>query len=365
MAFRGVEDEDLPKLFEQYGGQRAVCREMGWSQSSFSVYLSKKPGLRAECAQAATKAPPRQVSEVVKWNRNKNKKYEPPPPHIFGTGPGVEADIERIREIAEKRYEAKAQRAQQKQCQSIRFEHGPVAIFFLSDQHIGGDATNVPRMFAEQEQINATPGAYVFQGGDVVDQYIVGKLQTENFKNSLPIWEQWQLAQHYLKTFGSKLIAFHAGNHDMWHSKLAGFDYTREIAPNGILYDSDEIKVTIQVGDNEVKVWSRHKWLGSSIHNQTHGQERAAKFDDSGMDVYVGAHRHTGAVAREFTLGDARKIAIQTGTYKVLDGWAREMGFHSNDSSTAAALVINESGSFWATSSIQCVMDFMNVCYAA
>lgn len=286
-----------------------------------------------------------------------------PRPSIVGAGPDVEPDIERIRESAERRFVAKANRAEEKKHQSIRFPHGPVVLFFVGDQHFGNAGTDVGRAFAEQEMINACPGSYVWQTGDVVDQYIVGKLIAENMKESLSVWEQWELAKHYLRGFGDKIVAFHAGNHDLWHNKLAGFDYARQIAPNGILYDSDEIKATIHVGHHEFRVWSRHKWQGNSIYNASHGQERAARFGSQRFDVYVGAHVHKGAMAREFVLDGSRKLALLSGTYKIEDGWAREMGFPNHDSSTAVALVLHDSGSMWATSNIQAVKEYMRAVY--
>ena len=56
----------------------------------------------------------------------------------------------------------------------------------MGDQHIGNAGTDYRRMYDEAELINSIPGAYVWQMGDVVDNFIVGKLMAENFKESLP-----------------------------------------------------------------------------------------------------------------------------------------------------------------------------------
>jgi hypothetical protein len=174
------------------------------------------------------------------------------------------------------------------------------------------------------------------------------------------------MGKDYLAAFLGRLLAVNAGNHEAWTFRLVGIDFTKEVVPGAhVLYDADEIKATIHVGDHEVKVWSRHKWRGTSIYNQTHGQERAARFDTADYDVFVGAHSHTGAVSREFILNASRKIAIQTGSYKIVDDFSQVMGFPMHDASTACALVINDSGSMFASADLLAVKEYMSATYKA
>ena len=100
------------------------------------------------------------------------------------------------------------------------------------------------------------------------------------------------------------------------------------------------------VGPHEFKIWTRHKWRGSSIYNATHGQERGARFDDPNFDVYVGAHVHKGAMAREFIHDAGRRLAMLTGTYKAVDDYASSEGFPRNDASTAVAPTCMTTGRF-------------------
>jgi hypothetical protein len=287
----------------------------------------------------------------------------PPVPLIEGAGPDAEPDVEAILEAMEKRFAEKEKRAAQKEDQHIRFSHGPVAMFFLGDQHFGNLGTDVKRAFDEQEIILNTPGSYVFQLGDTVDNFIVGKLIAENLKPSAPVREQWWVAQEYLERFKEKLVAAVAGNHEGWVLKVSGIDFAREITPSGVLYDADELKVAVHVGAHQFKVWARHKWRGSSIYSQTHGQERAARFDSADHDIYVGAHTHTGAVAREFILNRTRKLAVQTGSYKRHDDFQRMVGFPDSDASTACAVVLHDDGSYFAASDLRAIQNYMTRCY--
>lgn len=290
-------------------------------------------------------------------------KDEPTAPQVVGATSDVKPDVGRIIRSTEAFFDMKMARALEKAHQSIRFPHGPVAIFFVGDQHIGNGGTDVRRMLDEQDLIMATPASYVWQMGDVVDNFVIGRLVAENWKESAPVWDQWELARYYLNRWGDKLVAVNGGNHDFWHHKVSGIDYTREVTPSGVLYDADTIRATIHVGPHEFKVWTRHKWRGSSMYNPTHGQERGAREDDPDQDIYVGAHTHTGAVTREFVRKASRKLAIQIGTYKMVDDYAIEKGFPRHDASTAVGVVLFDDGSFFAASDIRAILNHQRAVY--
>lgn len=286
----------------------------------------------------------------------------PAAPDIVGVTAREDPDIETIRRQAEARFTRAARQARARHHQHVRFTHGPVALFFIGDQHIGSSGTDVARMFHEQELINATPGAHVVCMGDVVDNYVIGKLMAQNMHHGMTVVEEWELARHYMHGWSS-LLAVSSGNHPQWTQRLVGIDYDREITPDGVLYDTDELLFDVHVGTARVKVRIRHKWKGSSIYNVTHALEKSAKFDTSEPDVFVGAHIHQGAVSREFIHDGKRKLALMSSTYKVHDPYQRQEGFASNDASTAVALVIRDDGSFWGSSDLPGVLDYMRTVY--
>lgn len=348
------EDYDLVQLHREYGSQREVCKHKGWSQGAFSEWLAQREELHKACKEAA----------IEHRKEMKERRLSGPPvAEIVGVGPGVELNVQAVRQAAELRFEGKARRAEQKQHQRINFPHGPIALFFVGDQHIGNAGTDVSRMFREQELIMDIPGAFVWQMGDLIDNFVVGKLIAENFKESLPIFEQWELARYYLQGFEDRLVAYTSGNHEAWTAMLSGIDYRRDICPEGVLYDGDDIRAFIDVGPHTFSAWARHKWRGSSMYNPTHQLERAARFDSARFDLYIGAHLHTGSVYREFILDGQRKAAIQTGSYKEHDDYARKQGFPGHDSSTACALVLHDTGSFFGCSDIEAVKTYMESVY--
>ena len=234
--------------------------------------------------------------------------------------------------------------ARLKRNQRLSFSHGPIALVFMADQHFGAPGVDYPRAFAEAEIVAETPGMYCGTVGDMVDNAIIGRILREQMNHRLNIVDQWALLRRYLRILLPKMKISVGGNHDYWSNALSGVDYFRDvvghIAP-GALYDGDDSAFVLQVGQSEWSVRMRHKWRGSSIYNPTHGIERAAKWDQD-FEIGVGAHNHTDGVVRFFSIGNLEGVAVQCGTYKVIDGYAKRGGFPKSGRSAAVGLLFTE-----------------------
>jgi hypothetical protein len=53
-----------------------------------------------------------------------------------------------------------------------------------------------------------------------------------------------------------------------------------------------------------------------------------------------------------------------SGSYKIHDDYCRQSGFARHDSSTAVALIMDEDGTFWATSNLNAAMKYMKAVYS-
>lgn len=370
--------EAIRQHWRDFDTIREMARQTGIPQSTISEWKNAELGERAyrettndrdrlralqNCVDIAT-------NDAVESEADDADPYAgacPPEPslkpRITGSTSAPDVDVDRVRQEAERRFREKHRRAQTKKQQTVRFPGGPVCLFFLGDQHIGNAGTDIARMYRERDLIMRTPCAYAWMMGDVVDNFIVGRLMAQNMKPSTPVWEQWALAKNYLGSFEDRIIANVGGNHGAWSMMLTGLDYRRDVCPEGVLYDGDEIQATVSVGSYQYKVWARHQWRGSSIYNPTHGQERAARFASARHDLYVGAHTHKGAMYREFILGGERKASIQTGAYKVHDDYARRLGFPGNDASTACGVILHDDGARFGAADLQALHRYMRAVY--
>jgi hypothetical protein len=255
-----------------------------------------------------------------------------PEGEIDGVHPGDELpDEDEVYQAAVAEFERKKALAARKRAQTITFPYGPVAIAFPSDQHFV-EYCNVPLAFDDAEKIANTPGMYAGLIGDMTDSMIIGRLKQARLDTHSAIPDEFALVRKYLRVIGPKTLFCVPGNHTNWLPLLTGIDYFSEICAQfakKCLYDPHEIFVTLKIGEVEFPGKIRHKWRGRSIYNTTHGQERADKWPSEDYFVWsVGGHTHTGAFTRPYLTTLAEQgMAVQCGTYKENDPYARKQGF--------------------------------------
>lgn len=288
---------------------------------------------------------------------------EPEVTDVVGVMAREDPDVEEIRRRHSLAFRRQQEVAERKRFQHISISHGPAMIALVSDVHIGSPQCDLDRAYREQEVINNTPGAHVFLLGDVVDNFVVGRLRDQNMSHTLTIPDEWVLFEDYVNRWRN-LRAFVMGNHDKWSISQAGADLHRRLIHDGaVLYDTDDMRLTVNVGSASVLFRLRHKVAGSSQYNKTHGQEKSILFDDPRPDIVVAGHSHAGALCREMTHNGRRKLAIQLGSYKVDDPYAIQEGLPMTDHSTAAAVIIMPSGEFIGMSSLSAACSFMQAVY--
>jgi len=228
--------------------------------------------------------------------------------------------------------------------QRLIYSHGPVCHVYSADWHLGGRGVDYPRLFGELELVADTPGMRLVLLGDLVNQFVIAQLRRARDNAQLAIEDEWALVRRGLRIVAHKLDAVIGGNHDLWAELLIGMDYFREVVASinpSVLYDADDARVTLQIGDWEIPARYRHKWAGFSIYNDTHGIERAAKWDQDFL-LGVGAHFHRGGLARAFTVGGKPGMAVALGSYKVNDRYARQGGFPLPGPAASVAVLFDE-----------------------
>lgn len=265
---------------------------------------------------------------------------------VSGVTAREEADPAEVLARLRHEWEATAALEARRQTQTLTFPGNYAVLVFLADQHIGSAGTDYPRLFEEAAAIASTPGMYAFTLGDIIDNFVKVKLAHVRFKTRASIPDEAVAAKAYLDILARKLVASVEGNHERWTEILTGVDMFRDtlagISPD-CLFDCDDCRVTVKVGRHTWRLRLRHDWAGGSIWNLTHGIERAAKFDGD-FDVGIGAHTHRSGVARGFDNAGAGGMAILCGSYKRIDPFARNRGFHRANQSTAVSLLLDGIG---------------------
>jgi len=233
----------------------------------------------------------------------------------------------------------------------IRVPNNPFAIVFLSDLHIGSKGVDYRQARMDAETIRDTPNMYAVFHGDGIDNWILPKLSPLQRGQLIPFDKEIALFKAWLCTLDKKLIAVVAGNHDNWTTRMSGIDWLQGVVAPQALYDSQQIMFDLEFGSQLIRICVRHKWRGSSIHNPTHGLERASK--DIDADIYVGGHTHIGTLFRSFIVRDKPRIAVLTGTYKLNDSYPKELNLPESPHHGAGAVVFDTNGTMTWVSNVQ------------
>lgn len=236
---------------------------------------------------------------------------------------------------------------ERRQSQRIEFDQSPVGIAFVADLHLGSPGVDYERVFREAKLIADTPNMYVMLCGDLLDNFIIPKLVAARYQSEVTIAEEWVLVRRYLKTIGHKLLVSVSGNHEKWTWVLSGLDYfadvLKESMPHTVIFDADDISLTLKVNKTSFPIRLRHHWRYNSVYNVTHGIEQTHRFD-GGFLVGVGAHTHAAGVVRTFNAGGQNAVAVMCGSYKEMDNFARQQGFPRPNRSAAMSVIFFGNG---------------------
>lgn len=221
----------------------------------------------------------------------------------------------------------------------------PACLVALSDIHVGNPQTDYRRARRDAEIIRGTPGMYALVHGDLLDNWIAGKLLGQQRHQVVTLDEEWALVRGWLDILDLKLLLVVAGNHDNWTHKIAGIDFLQHLLRNTMcLYDRNEILVALRMEDVAWRILVRHKYPGSSVYNPTHGMVATAQRGDHVFDVAIGGHTHRGTYINKYHQHGREWYAVLTGTYKTRDEYGTELGVAGSKDSGSAALLLLPTG---------------------
>lgn len=227
--------------------------------------------------------------------------------------------------------------------QIIEIAFSPACVVYVADQHFGNAGTDVARAFAEADIISSMPQTVVATVGDMFDNFILEKMRAIRFDTPMSIQEEIILGKQYMQRLAPKWRLAVDGNHDLWTMLMTGMNWQRELIKDitpTILHDAYDCRVTLRVKGVDFAGRLRHNWRGRSEINDTHGIEKAARFDQDFV-WGVGAHTHRSGVVRTFNVAGCNGIAGLCGSYKRVDSYARQNGYPKPNTSTAIAIIFD------------------------
>jgi transposase-like protein len=211
---------------------------------------------------------------------------------------------------------------------SVELPDEPVAVTFVSDQHISlGNTVDLQRMRADAEAIASQDGVFAILGGDATDNHIKHRSAVLAARSQPS--EQFELFEFYLSIFAHRILVAISGNHDLWTNQLAGVDVlSMLLAKQRVCYAPDEALLNISLGSQQYKVAMRHQYRMNSSFNETHCVKQFYRNGTENWDIGCIGHHHVGACEYFYGHGE-EKIALRPGSYQITSAYSRQYGFNS------------------------------------
>jgi len=208
----------------------------------------------------------------------------------------------------------------------------PVAVAFTGDWHCGAGGVRYDWLRRDLDLIAETDGVYAVGMGDWLEGVNVNTKAAPALYSGL--FNDGGFQEVYVlrrsQRVRGKWLAVLSGNHDEWIYKAAGITRMDQLAAElgAPHFSQGGGTIFASVGSQRYVIGVRHNVAGNSRLNTTNAQRRA--FDDwpewDNCHVICVAHLHYNDLHIQPRRG-ARCVYLRSGTYKVIDGYARDAGF--------------------------------------
>jgi len=201
-----------------------------------------------------------------------------------------------------------------------------VVIACLSDTHLGNVHTDIDWLAEDTKLIRDTDGVYAMFVGDILDYTTGGPRGLLNEQVFPQTIHTKDMAEQWIKELSSKMLLMISGCHDRWEYVITGEHFLTNAVKNIITQEfrPDCAFIDLVVGDISYSIFATHKLRGGGTQNPSHGIYRKAR-ENMIFDIGIEAHKHRPGIAQQM-IQDRLVTAINCGTYKKIDGYAKQLG---------------------------------------
>jgi predicted phosphodiesterase len=221
---------------------------------------------------------------------------------------------------------------------TLRFDSDkPLAIAFWGDWHLGSHGIDYEQFDKDRKLIKETNGLYFIGMGDYKDNNSAYVHKSTN-ENSIPQGVQDKLVLNFMEEVGSKNIVTIRGCHDDWDKKIADKDFISEICEriNSVnLWHGGTI--TILLGQEQYKIFARHKYKYESSLNTTNAQRNMLN-DIGPVDVVALAHKHYPDLQMLDRMG-SKVVYLRSGSYKKYDEFGQKLAGYEGKKSIPIVVI--------------------------
>ena len=208
----------------------------------------------------------------------------------------------------------------------------PVAIAYTGDWHCGASGVRYDLLRRDLDLIRDTDGLWAVGMGDWLEGVNIGTKAASALYSGL--FNDGGFQEVYVvkraEALRGKWLAILSGNHDEWIYRAAGITRMDQFATQlgAPHFSQGGGTIFASVGMQRYVLGVRHNVAGNSRLNTTNAQRRA--FDDwpewENCHAICVAHLHYNDLHVQPRRG-ARCVYLRSGTYKTVDGYARDNGF--------------------------------------
>lgn len=208
----------------------------------------------------------------------------------------------------------------------------PVAFAYTGDWHCGAGGVRYDWLRRDLDIIRQTDGLYAIGMGDWLEGVNINTKAASALYSGL--FNDGSFQEIYVvkraEALIGKWVAILSGNHDEWIYRAAGITRMDQFAAllNAPHFSQGGGTVFVNVGAQRYVVGVRHNVTGNSHLNTTNAQRRA--FDSwpewDNCHVITCGHLHYNDLHVQPRRGK-RCVYLRSGTYKLIDGYARDHGY--------------------------------------
>lgn len=213
----------------------------------------------------------------IRTTVNQHKAQEGPLVRPFETVslPSGELTIDELRAYRRKVFLRKDEGAKARKLIPVKVNlDGPVGILHFGDPHIDDDGCDFPRLEADIELVNKTPGMLAGNVGDLHNNWI-GRLARLYANQSTTAKQAWMLVEWLVLSVPWLYLV--KGNHDLWSGDGDPLDFIKKYSEVGIQESHGaRMELTFPTG-KKIRINARHDFSGHSMWNPNHGPVKAIK----------------------------------------------------------------------------------------
>lgn len=199
----------------------------------------------------------------------------------------------------------------------------PIILATFSDQHIGSWGCDYDLFIQITKEIVETPNLYMVMLGDETEHAIKLRSVLEVTSQIFTPEIQEQFIEAWAKEVNHKIAWAGWSNHGIERQeKQAGSSVLKNILSRHATYFNGLAHVTINVGKQQYKVASNHKFRGNSMYSRVHGPKRYIRMEAPDRHIVLQGDLHTPEMDVYYE-GGMKHVAITTGTLHLNSGYAK------------------------------------------